>query len=259
MATENKIIEELEDEEIQRRTYNPKGKGKYWCCVMYPDTMVPDWQNSINELLELPNVYCIHNACVDKNGNPRIVHVHVIIAFPNTTTGKYALSVFQRLSIKELKYCEPVINIRHKYDYLIHATEDAKKKKKHLYDASERICGNGFDIGNYEQISLVDKRNMRKELSRLINKMNFRSFKDMDNYVIENLSDEYYDEFVSHQGYYANLVRGYYNSIRSELSGESDIMEAYINLKKEKANISEEDYRQAVSSLRKAYNGSSQD
>lgn len=36
------------------------------------------------------------------------------------------------------------------------------------YDPSERITGNGFDIGNYEQISTAEKQHMLKELTWFI-------------------------------------------------------------------------------------------
>ncbi len=53
--------------------------------------------------------------------------------------------------------------IRSTYEYLIHNTESCEKKNKHDTQ-EERITGNGFDIGFYEQVSASEKQEMLKEI-----------------------------------------------------------------------------------------------
>ena len=128
-------------------------KARFWVGVLYPENMREDWQECIGDLLELPYVYCVHDKDNDEVEDERKVHLHLIITFANTTTHKHAMSVFNQLSAegkKCLSSCEAIINIRSKYDYLIHNTETAKKQGKHQYYANERISGNNFDIGEYE-------------------------------------------------------------------------------------------------------------
>ena len=96
----------------------------------------------------------------DSKSEHRKDHVHLIVAFPNTTTYKHALNVMDLLSAegkKAINKCEAVVGIRNVYDYLIHDTEDCRKKGKEQYDPSERITGNNFDIGAYEQLGTVEK------------------------------------------------------------------------------------------------------
>ena len=65
--------------------------------------------------------------------------MHLIVAFPNTTTYKHALNVMDLLSAegkKAINKCEAVVGIRNVYDYLIHDTEDCRKKGKEQYDLS---------------------------------------------------------------------------------------------------------------------------
>ena len=133
-------------------------KARYWWAVLYQENMVDGWRDNIEELLQLPYAYCEHVADVDGKGEHRKDHVHVIIVFGNTTTYKTAMSVFKRLGEKALNKCERVIDIRHCYDYLIHDTDKCRKLGKHQYDPSERITGNGFDIGNYEQMRNISMR-----------------------------------------------------------------------------------------------------
>ena len=93
----------------------------------------------------------------------------MILVWPAPTTYKHAMEVFSRLSAPgktALNTIEPVYSARHMYDYLIHDTEDCRKKGKYAFDPSERITGNNYDIGSYEQISQADKNEMFDQMMK---------------------------------------------------------------------------------------------
>ena len=73
-------------------------KAKYWCAVGYLENMRTDWQEEIAELLEVPFAYCIHDRDLLKDGSKDKDHVHIIVAFNNTTTYNNALNLFRRLN-----------------------------------------------------------------------------------------------------------------------------------------------------------------
>lgn len=203
-------------------------KARYWVAVMYPENMIDDWQDVIAEKLQRPFAYCIHNKCVDSEGNHRKDHVHIMLVYGAPTTYKNAMSVFKVLEkpgCVALNKCERVIGVRYMYNYLIHDTEESRKKKKHRYPSSERIEGNGFDIGCYEQISMHDKATIKKSIRAVIAEQNIFNFYDLDEYVASQMSDEAYDVFTSNQGYFANLVRGYYNKVRLYATGENTFLQ----------------------------------
>lgn len=185
-------------------------KARYWVGVGYPENMVENWQDDIGDILELPYAYCIHDKDLNSDGEDRKTHVHIIIAYANTTTYKTALNTFKKLGVEAFNTCEPVNNIRSKYDYLIHDTETCKKKGKHLYDKSERITGNNFDIGSYEQISLSQKKAMRVELSRAIIDQNICNYTDFYMMVVSNYGEEYEDIISSYSGHFERLTKGNY-------------------------------------------------
>lgn len=159
-------------------------KARYWTAVMYPESMVENWEEEIGDILQVPYAYCIHNQCVDQQGEPRKNHVHIMIAYANTTTYKAVMSVFEKLGT--VNKVERVHNVRHMYNYLIHDTETCKKKGKHLYSQKERITGNNFDIGAYEQIGVVDKENIILEIRKLIKSFDFQDFSELDDYMADN-------------------------------------------------------------------------
>lgn len=190
-------------------------KAKYWWAVLYPENMRPDWQDAISEIVQFPYAYCIHNQCNDEKGDLRKVHLHLIIAFRNTTTYNHALSVFKELSAPGLNCvnnCKRILNIRHAYDYLIHDTEDAKKKKKHLYAISERITGNNFDIGAFEVLSSDETQDILFALGDLIITRNFRNYRDFWVWLRSDpdTSKEQISVAARHHGFLEALTRGNY-------------------------------------------------
>lgn len=178
------------------------------------ENMIDSWQDEIGDLLQLPYAYCVHDKCMEKDGSTlRKEHVHLVIAFPNTTTYNHAFRVFQALE-KEGRQAfnkiEQVISVRHVYDYLIHDTEDCRKKKKHLYDPSERITGNNFDIGAYEQLSSKEKTDIAKKLCDIIMEQGYYNFADFYGYVIQNGSSEDFEILKTYSGLFERLTRGNY-------------------------------------------------
>lgn len=188
-------------------------KARYWTAVCYPDNMRPDWKDVIGELLQIPYVYCVHDKDVDGDQEDRKTHVHIVGAWPNTTTYKVALGLFQLLSLPGQKCCntcQKVQNVRYVYNYLIHDTEDARKKHKHQYKPNERITGNNFDIGSYEQVSLDEKEKMAEELEDMIIEQNIQDYRSLFLYVRENYDREYKKILRSYSSHFERMCRGNY-------------------------------------------------
>ena len=199
-------------------------KARFWVGVLYPENMVEDWETKIGDIVQLPYAYCIHDKDLEKDGDDRKVHTHIILAFPNTTTQKHAFNVFDLLSAegkKCLSSCKAVVSIRGSYDYLIHDTETARKAGKYLYDKSDRITGNNFDIGAYEQIGVAEKLDMVKELCQVISDFGFTNFIDFFEYVIQNYQDSnYFETLRTNSGLFERLTRGNYQ--RYQMRSRSD-------------------------------------
>lgn len=206
-------------------------KARFWVGILWVDSLDPDWISKIDQRIQNPYCYAIHDKDVDNNGNPRKPHVHLIIAFPNTTTYKHALSIFQsftrkvewadydtyyeaREAITDKKEvlccntCFRVLNVRYMYEYLIHNTDDARKKNKYQYDSSDRIEGLGFDIGLFEQISLADKRNMVFELSKFILDNHITNYADFYIEVCRSFDMSYTDVIYGYSGHFERLCKG---------------------------------------------------
>ena len=189
-------------------------KARYWWAVLYPENMLSDWQDRIGDIVQLPYAYCIHSMDKDSKSEHRKDHVHLILAFPNTTTYSHALKVFSLLSAESktaVNKCEAVVNVRNTYDYLIHDTDSCRKAKKELYSQADRVVGNNFDIGAYEQLSLADKNEICKELCSAIVDNGFTNFTDFFVFVLSAYEDSnFFDCVKTYSGLFERLCKGNY-------------------------------------------------
>lgn len=188
-------------------------KARYWVGVLYPENMLPDWQEKIYDLIQLPFAYCLHDLDKDFKSEHRKTHVHLIIVFPNTTTYNFAFKTFDKLSLANrsaLNKIEACVSIRGSFDYLIHDTEGCRKSGKVLYDKSARVLGNNFDIGCYEQVSLERKQQMRNELSRYLLDTGCCNYSSFYVAVLDHYSEEYEDIVCSYSAHFERLCKGNY-------------------------------------------------
>lgn len=202
------------------------GSAKYWVGILYPENMIEDWKECIGDTVEVAYAYCVHDKDLDNDGDDRKVHLHLILAFPNTTTYKNAFSVFSTLNAPGrvcVNTVQKVINIRQKYEYLIHNTDDCRKKNKHLYDVKERITGNNFDIGAFEQISSAEKNKMLLELCNDISQNGFTNFADFYLYVMSNYDDNYFEILKGYSGFLERLTRGNYQKVYMQMQMQKDV------------------------------------
>ena len=158
----------------------PREQARNIAALLYPDSMFDDWQERIASW-DMPICYCIHDKDHLADGElDRKVHVHVFLR-TNKTTLRYAKKLFETLCDHSklqpdgksfvTSCCRPVCKIenpRKKYDYLIHATERARKDGKYQYEPWERIELNDFDIGAYEQETESEKHEHVEELINYI-------------------------------------------------------------------------------------------
>lgn len=187
-------------------------KARFWTGVLYPENMRTDWEIAIGDVVQYPYAYCKHTRDKDSKSEHRKDHVHLLLAFPNTTTYQHALSVFGLLSAegkKAINKVEACVSVRNVYDYLIHDTETCKKQGKELYDPSERITGNNFDIGAYEQLGTAEKNEMFLELGETIRDHGFTNYMDFYSYVVDNFDDMNYIEVMrAYSSHFERLTRG---------------------------------------------------
>jgi hypothetical protein len=203
-------------------------KARYWTAVLYPENMREGWEETIGDIIGLPYAYCIHDKDSLAKYQPknqdeeyqRKTHVHIMIAFGNTTTYKRAMTIFSLLNEEgkqALNTCQACNSVRNTYEYLIHNTETCRKQGKYAYDTKERITGNNFDIGAYEQLSTDDKNRMAKELCDFISDNMICNFLDFYDFALAKFGSEYFEVIKTYSGFFERLCKGCYHKARENI------------------------------------------
>lgn len=188
-------------------------KVKIWEAIVYPENAIDDWQEEIDDILQVPYAYAIHDIDHDSKSKERKTHAHLIVVWPGNTTRKAIINVVNRLSAEGKKCCstaEPVNNIRHAYDYLIHDTASCRKKGKELYPVEARIEGNNFDIGQLEQLTTQAKQEMLFELVGFIMTEKFETINDFTVAAMKEFPDTYLQIIVGYNSILERYCRGNY-------------------------------------------------
>lgn len=198
------------------------GSTRNWVAVLYPENMIPDWQNKIYRLLQVPFCYVIHDqddieefddrvVVVDydesghqivgsdhvllDNAGKRKTHVHLMIHYGNTTTYSSALDLFKSLSAlgkRCCNTCQPVRSLEMMWHYFIHNTEDCLKLGKFVYDSSCRICGNNWDLGAFIQLEHQASSNLLIKIDQYIKNHNLMTYSDVTQAAITGKFDSWF-------------------------------------------------------------------
>ena len=192
------------------------GEAKYWTGLLYPENMIPNWRDKIDDCLEYPFCYIVHDKDLlsEDNEEERKVHVHVIVAWPNNTTRKAVCKKLNSLSLAGKKCSpdnrlspQPIGNVERMYKYIIHDQSIRSAKGKHEYSKEERIEGNNFDIGNYIQISEAERKAIRQALFIDCVNMRFTNYAKFAEYAL-GLGDIYFDVMVANGTFFDRVVKG---------------------------------------------------
>jgi len=99
--------------------------------------------------------HILHDKCLDENGELKKPHYHYVIRLQRNQRGSW----FKQFSTEDMGqvYYKPVSFPQGAYDYLIHDTDDCRKKNKRLYDPSERVSTIDDFTNDDKKISNTEK------------------------------------------------------------------------------------------------------
>lgn len=165
-----------------------EGKSRNWTAVLYPDSMIKDWQDKIYRLLQVPFEYIIHDKdeveLEEDKTTPRKTHVHIIIHYgaPTTYRNIYNMLVIC-LSAVGKRCCnkiEPVRNLIFLHRYLTHSTQDAIAQGKFRYQESEIVNGNNWDLGAFVELEDSDRLSLYRCVRNYLFEHHIRTVLDLE-------------------------------------------------------------------------------
>lgn len=186
-------------------------KARFWVGILWNESMLEDWENRLETVLQIPYCYIVHDKDITFHGDPKAKHTHIMVAYGNTTTEAAVKSMFNELSKPGFQCCNKVFRVRgvkYMYDYLIHNTTQAKKENKFQYLPSERKHGLGWDTDAFNQMQIVDKLRAVMELSQDIVSVGITTYSQLYQYVVKNYDLSYLEIMISYSGHFDRMVKG---------------------------------------------------
>lgn len=175
-------------------------KKRNWSCILYPESMVPGWQEIILASGIPFSMSPLHDSDLNPTGEKKKPHYHVLFCYsgPNTynQADKFAKSLGGTAP-------QPVESIRGVYRYFTHADNPEKAQ----YNASDILSFNGFSILDYVEYTKTEVQRTMKELLTLIIEQGFSEYSDFMEYVLLNGSDLDFDVASGHTIFFNSYLK----------------------------------------------------
>lgn len=157
-------------------------KKRYWSLVMYPDSMPDDWLDRLGmtglEIVISP----LHDKDLNATGEPKKPHYHVLLCWKNPTTYANAKTIADSLNAPIPK---PIDSVRGMYEYLTHKNNPEKAQ----YDDRDIRTLNGFNLGNFTELTknekITNKKAMATTLEKIIFSLELPEYAEFINKVIK--------------------------------------------------------------------------
>lgn len=191
-------------------------KKRYWYLLGYPESLPDDWFDRLVATGLRGCVSPLHDQDIDKEGNFKKPHYHILLCFDNTTTYSNVLSISERVT--GLKHVEPRDSVRGSYEYLWHKNNP----EKHLYSESDCKPFNGFNISDYIELTSSEVSQAKRQLMEYIIANNILEYADLLESIF-NAEDKLLFEVASNNTiFFSNYLRSrscrYQNWLHSQSS-----------------------------------------
>lgn len=107
-----------------------------WSCIIYPESVDPEWKNNIGDALIDCFVSPLHDPVCEREEDQRKPHYHVLVMFPSKKSASQVKELFDELFGKYAfnERLSKVVSARNYARYLLHLDQPSKQQWK---DASE--------------------------------------------------------------------------------------------------------------------------
>lgn len=192
-------------------------KNRHWTFLVYPESAPNNWK----EILQETGCQIAISPLHDKDENPdnelKKPHYHILICFPGPTTFKKVNSLCSQLNSPIPKRVLSIIGI---YRYLTHLDNP----EKYQYNEEDIIVLNGFDIKEYNGLTTSQTLVIKKAIQKLIIDNHLTEYSDLMDYIIENLSNDFYQVASNNTLFFDRYLSSRRNKIKDALQDINNML-----------------------------------
>lgn len=176
-------------------------KKRNWAFVLYPESAPADWREQL-QLAGMPAAISpIHDKDVNATGEPKKAHHHIILCYQGPT----AFSVVKRLTDRlNQPIPQPLEQVRGYYRYLTHMDNPEKAQ----YSAADIQVLNGFDIGDFVEMTKSEVTKVKRALADYIVENDLREYADLiEMTMCEGVPPEWFDIASSQTMFFTGFLK----------------------------------------------------
>lgn len=192
-------------------------KNRHWTFLVYPESAPNNWK----EILQETGCQIAISPLHDKDENPdnelKKPHFHILICFPGPTTFRKVNTLCSQLNSPIPKRVLSIIGI---YRYLTHLDNP----EKYQYNEEDIVVLNGFDIKEYNGLTTSQTLAIKKAIQKLIIDNHLTEYSDLMDYIIDNLSNDFYQVASNNTLFFDRYLSSRRNKIRDALQDLNNML-----------------------------------
>lgn len=195
----------------------PPSKSKYFCCVLYPDSLTYDVDKLIKSLAEEHLTFAvspIHDKDIEEDGSPKKAHFHLLLAYSSATTLNNIRGWFNACGMPEselhsVRVCASGVGY---FRYLTHKDNPEKTQ----YDVNDiRVFNDCDEVFNKFSKTASEKIDDLARIFQIVDELNTISFHSLIQYLMLNERDLF--KMLTSSSALAICVKEYQRSLEYDL------------------------------------------
>lgn len=170
---------------------NPPNKSKYFCAVLYPDSLSYDTDKLIKGLADEHLSFAvspIHNRDVEEDGSRKKAHYHLLLAYSSATTLSNIRGWFKACGMPEsdlhsIRVCASAVG------YFRYLTHKDNPEKAQYDDKDIRLFNDSDEVFKKFSKSASDKINDLVRIFEIVDELDTISFHTLVQYLMLNERD----------------------------------------------------------------------
>lgn len=175
-------------------------KKRNWAFVLYPESAPIDWRDKLQATGLQAAISPLHDKDINPTGEPKKPHYHVILCYSGPTSYNVVKSLTDDL---KQPIPQPLEQVKGYYRYLTHKDNPEKAQ----YSEHDITTINGFNIGDFFELTKAEVTEIKKNLQQLIRNLDITEYSDLMDYLQDNELSSEYDVASNHTIFFAQYIR----------------------------------------------------
>lgn len=188
-------------------------KKRNWAFVLYPESAPSDWI----DLLQQTGLACaispLHDKDIDPNGEVKKAHYHIILCYSGPTSFNVVKTLTDSLNQPIPQALEQVKGY---YRYFTHMDNP----DKYQYNADDIKHVNGFDIGDYAELTRSEVNSIKAQLLQLCRNLCIAEYSELIDYLLDNELRNEFDIASSNTLFFDRYLSSYRHRKQSAKQGD---------------------------------------